>query len=214
MIVPVLVCALLFGSVFPFAWAENDPAEALVGSVTETGYENRYFYFKITLPDAFQPDSRAADVTGEKSALDASNRQSVMESLYAQIQAGGAVVYSAGTEESFLSVTVYTPAKGTESFGTEKVLAENSEEILREDLKALGTEDFPVTDIQTKIWYYTDFLGTKHYSVQYSCNANGVPFYGANVYVRSKDAKYLAVFDFSSFDPDGVDALCALCSKL
>lgn len=185
---------------------------SMLGVYTASGYQNDYFGYQINLPSEYQLNSRAAFSSGNEDVVSESNNETTLSWLKTNLNLSNATVFDASTDMDFISVLVESPGIIADCWDEEETIANNSLNRVIEALESLNDEDITVSEISAQVDYLDNFIDGTHYAVMYMCLINDTPYYGIEIYVRSADAKYLSVFDFSSFEAEGIERICGYCT--
>ncbi len=209
----ILVAGLLVLCIAMPAFAAED--YSMLGVYTNNGYKNEYFNYQLNLPAGnWTLESRGLFVPVGSDIVTEANKESTLSFLKTSLDLSAATGFEANSDSDYVAITIESPGVINDSWADEETIAENTYSSVIEDLESGNTEDVSVTQIEAQVDYLDHFIDGKHYCCVYKCLLNGVPYYGVQIYVRSRDAKYLSVFDIQSFDPENIEAITNAVTKL
>lgn len=188
--------------------ATDEISEDVIGQYITQGYENPEIGFRIQLPEKYTLEARQSAVQLNEDQNTDVVEQSNSEGAYSTTRLNAsmgqvATVFSSYTEDMTSSVYVLlqTPGIGSDHWEEESTVAKNTAENYEDMLRDVVGDEVEITDFETSV-DTDEFAGKKHAIGMYKCKLNGVPFYGAQVYMRSDDQKYMIIADLQSGDPD------------
>lgn len=195
---------------------DQDTDRAVLGILTENGYENSYAGFRCTLPQGYVVDNRSAfQAVGEQtiaSVIEDSNSEGTLSMLAASFPFGGsATAFSAGSETDTITIYVETFGIGYDHWEDEETIADNSLTTTFDNLEAQGTAESPVIDIHVNK-VQTNFMGQDEWGIEYSCVFGGVDVFGRGIYKVCGD--YLITVDLVSTDYWQLDTLAGYFEKM
>lgn len=209
----ILVAGIMVLCIAMPAFAAED--YSMLGIYTNNGYENEYFNYQLNLPSGnWTLESRSFFVPVGSDVVTEANKESTLSSLKTTLDLSAATGFEANSDTDYVSITIESPGFLNDSWADEKTIAENTYTSVIEELESANSEDLSVTQIETQVDYLDNFIDGRHYCVGFKCLLNGVPYYGVQIYVRSRDAKYLSVIDIESLNPENVEMIANAFTKL
>ena len=204
----ILTAAVLTVSLACSVFAADEEEDyTVLGLLTEHGYVNEYFDYKLELPDDFTPESRAMISLLDEDVVEASNKENTLSTLMTMLKLSYATVFEADNGISFITISVQSPGLLNDYWDKEEVVAENTTESVEEQLSEMNDDGIVVANIETKVDYLDDFAGDKHYIILYKYTANDTPIYGVNILMRSEDGQYMNMINIETLDPDAVKTI-------
>lgn len=195
---------------------DDGPSDNMIGKYVSQGYENPSFGFAISLPENYSLTSRASFTAVDQDVVESSNSENTYDSIRSYVSLGtNSSVFEAsdGTTFIYLSLQKASTLDDSSVWDDEKTIAENSV-FTEEDIKEYYGDDVEITDFQNNV-EEIQFLGAKHYAGQYTFKENGVPFYGATIFIVSEeDGKYLLSINVNGTDLNAVDQADSFFSTL
>ena len=188
---------------------------SMLGRYTSNGYENEYFNYQLNLPPGnWTLEGRGLFIPVNSDVVTEANKEDTLSFLKSSLDLSFATGFEADSDYDYVAVTIQSPGLMNDSWADEKTIAENSLSTVLEDMETANGADMSVTQIEGQVDYLDDFIDGKHYCCIYGCLLNDVPYYGIQIYVRSKDEKYLSIIDIQSFYPENVEAIADAFTKL
>ena len=190
-------------------YAQTDEiSEDVIGQYITQGYENPTLGFKVQLPDNYVLEARESLVQLNEDQNADVVEQSNSDGAYSKIRMNAGFgnitsVFSSYTENMDSSIFIYiqTTGIGMDHWDEESVVAENTSQTYQEQLQEVAGEEGQITDFEVNVDSY-EFAGKEHAVGMYKCNLNGIPFYGAQIYMRSDDKQYMIIVDLQSTNAD------------
>lgn len=206
-----MAAVLCMGSFSPAGLAgvnvyADEISKDVIGQYVTQGYENPEYGFKVQLPDTYVLSAREStdelNTDEDKDVVEKSNEDGAY--AYAQMNvADGVEVFTADTDENSITITLQTPGTGYDIWSEEETIAKNAAENNEEDMKNAASDGTEITDFEAN-WEKFDFLGEKHARVLEKFQINGYPYYSEDIYMRSKDKKYMLLISIAGLDADEV----------
>lgn len=182
----------------------------IMGQYVTQGYENPGYGFRIQLPETYTLQARESLVSlvdeEGMDTIEKSNSDGAYSKIQTQAAAGTtALLFAANTSDSSSAIVVQlqTPGFGKDYWDEESVIAQNTAETFEESVKEVVGEDIAITNFETNV-DTMEFAGKEHAVGMYKCLISGTPYYGAEIYLRSDDGKYLLAVDISSLSTDEI----------
>ncbi|MCF0228585.1 MAG: hypothetical protein HUJ76_02675 [Parasporobacterium sp.] len=185
----------------------------VVGRYEINGYVNEYFGFRASLPSGSELQPRGAFVAANN-PVEKANDESTIDSLSSLLAISPQVVFSAYTNDGYLSIVIETPGLLGGTWDKEETVVKNTAPSLEEGMRESIADQGMTLDSFEYMADEDTIMGEKHWGVAMKYVASGIPVYAVEYFIRSGDGKYLAEIYMESTVAGDVEKMVGYFSKI